>query len=171
MYNQYISYCRDEDIIIYSPDYDDDDTIIPYSVLEGPWDSEEYYFQNSTVYNEEELDVIVIMWYFKSIGSSSFYFDYEYVENTVGKIMSLRSALDKAKELQAYIEDIKAGKFEEVYKAENGNYYKDSDFATTTVILGLNSKSPADFSQYNPDAEFISYAYGGEIRFIIAVDR
>ena len=79
--------------------------------------------------------------------------------------MSLRSALDKAKELQAYIEDIKAGKFEEVYKAENGNYYKDSDFTTTTVILGLNSKSPADFSQYNPDAEFISYAYGGEIRF------
>ena len=85
MYNQYISYCRDEDIIIYSPDYDDYDTIIPYSVLEGPWDSEEYYFQNSTVYNEEELDVIVIMWYFKSIGSSSFYFDYEYVENTVGE--------------------------------------------------------------------------------------
>ncbi|HHJ0579911.1 TPA: hypothetical protein ACQFCQ_001227 [Escherichia coli] len=85
MYNQYISYCRDEDIIIYSPDYDDDDTIIPYSVLEGPWDSEEYYFQNSTVYNEEELDVIVIMWYFKSIGSDSFYFDYEYVENTVGE--------------------------------------------------------------------------------------
>lgn len=79
--------------------------------------------------------------------------------------MSLQSALEKAKELQVYIEAIKAGKFAEVYKAENGNYYKDSDVATTTVILGLNSKSPADFSQYNPDAEFISYAYGGEIRF------
>ncbi|GAB0882032.1 hypothetical protein MZ16F87_52800 [Escherichia coli] len=37
------------------------------------------------MYNEEELDVIVIMWYFKSIGSCSFYFDYEYVENTVGE--------------------------------------------------------------------------------------
>lgn len=85
MYNQYISYCRNEDITIYNTDSDADDTIIPYSVLEGPWDSEEYYFQNSTLYNEEELDVIVIMWYFKSIDSSSFYFDYEYVENTVGE--------------------------------------------------------------------------------------
>ncbi|EMR6008076.1 hypothetical protein WJW27_004874 [Escherichia coli] len=84
MHNQYLSYYRDEDIIIYTPDYDDDNIIIPYSVLEGPWDSEEYYFQQSTVYNEDVLDVIVIMWYFKSIDSDSFYFDYEYVENTVG---------------------------------------------------------------------------------------
>ena len=79
MYNQYISYCRDEDIIIYSPDYDDYDTIIPYSVLEGPWDSEEFYFQNRTLYDDEVLDTLVIMWYFKSIDSTRFYLDYEYV--------------------------------------------------------------------------------------------
>lgn len=79
--------------------------------------------------------------------------------------MSLQSSIEKAEELQGYIEAIKAGKYKEFYKAENGNYYKDSDVATTTVILGLNSKSPAVFSEFNPSAEFISYAYGKDIRF------
>lgn len=56
--------------------------------------------------------------------------------------MSLQSALEKAKELHGYFDDIKAGKFKEVYKAENGNYYKDEMYNNSVgvrVILGLNS--------------------------------
>ncbi|MDI0804339.1 hypothetical protein PSLUR01_00276 [Escherichia phage vB_Eco_slurp01] len=83
--------------------------------------------------------------------------------------MSLQSALEKAKELHGYFEDIKAGKFKEVYKAENGNYYKDEMYNNSVgvrVILGLNSNSPISFSEYNRDAEFISYVENGSIRFI-----
>ncbi|USL83430.1 hypothetical protein A4_354 [Escherichia phage A4] len=83
MHNEYMVYVNDGDITIYSTVHDTDDIIIPCAVLDGPWDSEEYYFQQSTVYNEEELDCIVIMWYFKSIGSENFYFDYRYVKKTV----------------------------------------------------------------------------------------
>ena len=84
MHYEYMVYINDADITIYSTDCDSDDIIIPSAVLDGPWDSEEYYFQQSTVYNEEVLDVIIIMWYFKSIGSGNFYFDYRYVKKTVG---------------------------------------------------------------------------------------
>ncbi|HBC8437495.1 TPA: hypothetical protein KE178_005383, partial [Escherichia coli] len=83
--------------------------------------------------------------------------------------MSLQSALEKAKELHGYFDDIKAGKFKEVYKAENGNYYKDEMYNNSVgvrVILGLNSNSPISFSEYNRDAEFISYVENGSIRFI-----
>ncbi|WP_334275006.1 hypothetical protein [Escherichia coli] len=83
--------------------------------------------------------------------------------------MSLQSALEKAKELHGYFEDIKAGKFKEVYKAENGNYYKDEMYNNSVgvrVILGLNSNSPVSYSEYNRDAEFISYVENGSIRFI-----
>ncbi len=83
MHNEYMVYINDADITIYSTDSDSDDIIIPSEVLEGPWDSEEYYFQQSTVYDDEVLDVIIIMWYFKSIGSGNFYFDYKYVKKTV----------------------------------------------------------------------------------------
>ncbi|MED6536287.1 hypothetical protein VWI13_02175 [Escherichia coli O157] len=82
MHNEYMVYINDTDTI-YSTDSDSDDIIIPSEVLEGPWDSEEYYFQQSTVYDNEVLDVIIIMWYFKSIGSGNFYFDYKYVKKTV----------------------------------------------------------------------------------------
>ncbi|EKR8628464.1 hypothetical protein P9J96_000307 [Escherichia coli] len=83
MHNEYMVYINDADITIYSTDSDSDDIIIPSEVLEGPWDSEEYYFQQSTVYDDEVLEVLVIMWYFKSIGSGNFYFDYRYVTKTV----------------------------------------------------------------------------------------
>ncbi len=83
MHNEYMVYINDADITIYSTDSDSNDIIIPSEVLEGPWDSEEYYFQQSTVYDNEVLDVIIIMWYFKSIGSGNFYFDYKYVKKTV----------------------------------------------------------------------------------------
>ena len=83
MHNEYMVYINDADITIYSTDCDSDDIIIPSEVLEGQWDSEEYYFQQSTVYDDEVLEVLVIMWYFKSIGSGNFYFDYRYVTKTV----------------------------------------------------------------------------------------
>ncbi|MDS1552343.1 hypothetical protein QPL51_04730 [Escherichia coli] len=82
MHNEYMVYINDSDTI-YSTDSDSNDIIIPSEVLEGPWDSEEYYFQQSTVYDNEVLDVIIIMWYFKSIGSGNFFFDYKYVKKTV----------------------------------------------------------------------------------------
>lgn len=83
MHYEYMVYINDADITIYSTDCNSDDIIIPSEVLNGPWDSEEYYFQQSTVYNEEVLDVIIIMWYFKNIGSDNFYFDYRYVKKAI----------------------------------------------------------------------------------------
>jgi hypothetical protein len=83
--------------------------------------------------------------------------------------MPLQSALETAKELHGYFEDIKAEKFKDVYKAENGNYYKDEMYNNSIgvrVILGLNSHSPISYSEYNRDAEFISYVENGSIRFI-----
>ncbi|MED6699341.1 hypothetical protein VWH97_06375 [Escherichia coli O157] len=76
----FINYYPGSDITVYNPDYYGKDLTIPFSVLDGPWDSEEYYFQQSTVYTEHELDTLVIMWYFKSIDSTCFYMDYEYIE-------------------------------------------------------------------------------------------
>ena len=78
--------------------------------------------------------------------------------------MSLQSALEKAKELHGYFDDIKAGKFKEVYKAENGNYYKDEMYNNSVgvrVILGLNSNSVncprfyLDFEELRKDPEGI----------------
>lgn len=85
IYKQYISYCKNQDVITYNPDFSAEDTVAPYSVLDGAWDTEEFYFQQSTVYDEKILDAIVIMWYFKSIDSCSFYFDYECVAIAVEK--------------------------------------------------------------------------------------
>lgn len=65
-----MEFSRSSSIIFYNwnvegSSYTDCTHQIDAEVLDEPWDSSDYYFQMSTVYEEDVLDTLVLMWYFK----------------------------------------------------------------------------------------------------------
>ena len=77
--DNYIYFCRDTDILIQDSflKTGGPEEYLQYSVLNNNWGSEEYYFQQSTIYDEDVLDKLVILWYFHNTDYSSFYLDLE----------------------------------------------------------------------------------------------
>lgn len=75
--DNYIYFSQGSDILIQDADIKtgEAEKHLQYSVLDDDWSSEEFYFQQSTIYNEDILDQLVILWYFKKSGCSSFYMD------------------------------------------------------------------------------------------------
>lgn len=75
--DNYMYFCRDADILIQDSDIltGGEEKHLPYSVLDNDWGSEEYYFQQNTIYEEDVLDKLVILWYFNNTDCPSFYLD------------------------------------------------------------------------------------------------
>ena len=80
--DNYMYFCRAADILIQDSDIlsGSAELYLPYSVLDGDWGSEEYYFQQSTIYEEDVLDKLVILWYFNNTDCPSFYIDLELLQ-------------------------------------------------------------------------------------------
>lgn len=72
--DNYIFFCKNANIAL---SYNE---LLPYSVLEGNWGSPEYYFQQSTIYSEEVLDKLVILWYFNNTSPNNFYMDLDILD-------------------------------------------------------------------------------------------
>lgn len=75
--DNYMYFCRDADILIQETSYQtgNPEVYLPYSVLDNDWGSEEFYFQQNTIYDEDVLDKLVILWYFKNTDTPNFYID------------------------------------------------------------------------------------------------
>lgn len=75
--DNYMYFCRDADILIQYTDIITGaaEQHLPYSVLDNDWGSEEFYFQQNTIYEEYVLDKLVILWYFNNTDCPSFYLD------------------------------------------------------------------------------------------------
>ncbi|EHU8781151.1 hypothetical protein N0S44_000386 [Escherichia coli] len=75
--DNYIYFSRGADILIQetSIQHVNPDVYLPYSVLDNDWGSEEVYFQHNTIYDEDVLDKLVILWYFKNTDTPNFYMD------------------------------------------------------------------------------------------------
>lgn len=75
--DNYMYFCRDADILIQDSliQTGAPEVYLPYSVLDNDWGSEEYYFQQNTIYAEDVLDKLVILWYFNNTDCPSFYLD------------------------------------------------------------------------------------------------
>lgn len=85
----YISYTPDEVLKIFNPDWEEDQEYellheIPFNEITQNWDNPEFYFQQSTVYDDYTLDNIVMMWYFYKNNYSAFYMDFENVQISLG---------------------------------------------------------------------------------------
>lgn len=87
----YIAYSKDSVLKVFSPSYEEGDDYIlmheiPSSDITKNWDEQEFYFQQSTVYDDYTLDCIVVMWYFYKNNYSTFYLDIEQVQKALGTL-------------------------------------------------------------------------------------
>ncbi|EON7636903.1 hypothetical protein ABV23_RS00230 [Escherichia coli] len=75
--DNYMYFCRDADILIQDSFIQTGapEVYLPYSVLDNDWGSEEFYFQQNTIYEEDVLDKLVILWYFNNTDCPNFYMD------------------------------------------------------------------------------------------------
>lgn len=87
----YIAFSKGSVLKVFSPDWVDGDEYelmheIPFNDLTKNWDDPEFYFQQSTVYDDYTLDSIVVMWYFYKNNYSTFYLDIENVQKALGTL-------------------------------------------------------------------------------------
>ncbi len=77
---QYSSCSQYTSFMVYIPGtkitFDTSNTPVDFEVLEGPWGTEEYYFQQSLIFNQEMLDSLVVLWYFKELNFEPFFLDW-----------------------------------------------------------------------------------------------
>ncbi|UTS53693.1 hypothetical protein UES1_325 [Escherichia phage UE-S1] len=87
---QYTSCSLYTNFIVYMPGanitFDTSNTSVDFGILDGPWGTEEYYFQQSFIFSQEMLDSLVVLWYFKELDIEPFFMDWgacEYLETEV----------------------------------------------------------------------------------------
>lgn len=69
-YTSFIAYMPGANIT-----FDTSNTPVDFGVLDGPWGTEAYYFQQSLVYEQDVLDSLVVLWYFKELDVEPFCMD------------------------------------------------------------------------------------------------
>ncbi|EHU8781152.1 hypothetical protein KZR87_001668 [Escherichia coli] len=77
---QYSSCSQYTSFMVYIPGtkitFDTSNSPVDFGVLDGPWGTEEYYFQQSLIFNQEILDSLVVLWYFKELNFEPFFLDW-----------------------------------------------------------------------------------------------
>lgn len=77
---QYSSCSQYASFMVYIPGtkitFDTSNTPVDFGVLDGPWGTEEYYFQQSLIFSQEMLDTLVVLWYFKELNFEPFFLDW-----------------------------------------------------------------------------------------------
>ncbi|AXC38904.1 UNVERIFIED_ORG: hypothetical protein [Escherichia phage CMSTMSU] len=61
--------------------------------------TEEYYFQQSLIFNQEMLDSLVVLWYFKELNFEPFFLDWgacEYLSTGISNV--IRKCIERSKE-------------------------------------------------------------------------